>query len=152
VAPVIIKGVEENRTDFVWDRFKSPEVLLQQRMAAMEHFLKDFEQGKGQGRYVSAEAQCIPFPDDTFDLALSSHFLLLYGKQFSYEDHFTSITELLRVSRELRIFPVLELGNAPSRHLERLATELAEAGYNLHIETVNYEFQVGANQMAVIRR
>lgn len=151
-APKIMEGVENNLGDFVWDRFEAPSDLLEKRLSAMERFLSDFEAGKGQGRYVPAKAQKLPFNDGSFDLALSSHFLLLYGEQIRFDAHLAIIRELLRVADEVRIFPLLELGNKPSRHLQPLEVGLCRLGYETRVANVEYEFQAGGNQMFVINR
>ena len=54
-------------------------------MTAMRRFLADFARGKCEGRYLDASLPDLPFEDNGFDLALSSHFLFLYSEQFDYE-------------------------------------------------------------------
>ena len=54
---------------------------------------------------------------------------------------------LCRVAPEVRIFPLLELSGAPSRHLREVISELEADGYTAKIEPVNYEFQKGGNEM-----
>ena len=48
-------------------------------MDALRAFLADFEAGRRSDRYVDAALPVLPFTDDAFDLALSSHFLFLYS-------------------------------------------------------------------------
>lgn len=76
-------------------------------MAAMKNFLNDFEVGKRDKRYVYAGLPVLPFADHQFDLSLSSHFLFLYNDNLSLEFHLQAINEMLRVSKEVRIFPSL---------------------------------------------
>lgn len=53
--------------------------LEKHHMEATRSFLDDYEKGKTEGRYIDHELPFkIPFPDDSFDLGLSSHFLMLY--------------------------------------------------------------------------
>ncbi|MXZ26284.1 MAG: methyltransferase domain-containing protein, partial [Caldilineaceae bacterium SB0665_bin_21] len=106
-----------NRQDFVWDRISSPEALGQLRMKAQHLFLEDFPCGKAEGRYIDASLPDLPFSDGTFDLALCSHFLFLYSQQFDLEFHVRAMQEMLRVAREVRVFPLLQLGGAPSPHV-----------------------------------
>ncbi|WP_167374239.1 hypothetical protein [Bathymodiolus platifrons methanotrophic gill symbiont] len=49
--------------------------------------------------------------------------------------------------RQNRIFPLLDLSHQTSIHLEPVIQALERAGFKAHIEEVNYEFQIGANQM-----
>ena len=79
------------------------------RMAAMEEFLHDYELGKTDGRYVEhALPDPVALPDHSYGLGLSSHFLLLY-ENLGYEFHVAAIAEMLRLCREVRIFPICNL-------------------------------------------
>ena len=113
----------------------------------MDRFLADFEAGPHEERYIAAELPALPFADGLFDLAVCSHFLFLYSEQLSEQFHVESLRNLMRAATEARIFPLLELGTRPSRHVDRVATTLRSEGYRVEIETVNYEFQRGGNQM-----
>lgn len=146
-APTIAGEIRSNIGDFVWDHFKSVDELVAARMSAMQVFLRDFSAGLDQGRYVPAELPNLPFFDATFDLALCSHFLFLYSEQHDAEFHIQALEELCRVAHEVRIFPLLELSGAPSRHLPEVTDVLLAAGRVVTIERVDYEFQKGGNNM-----
>lgn len=143
----VLAETKKNKDEFVWDHISSVEMLGQIRRSAMNDFLADYTQGKEKGRYIEAGLPHLPFPNGEFQLALCSHFLFLYSEQLSYEFHLQSIKELCRISAEVRIFPLLELGAVKSRHLKTVMSGLAEAGYEPTIEKVSYEFQKGGNQM-----
>jgi|SRR5665213_1834710 SAM-dependent methyltransferase len=146
-APMIARQTQDNAQDFVWNRFKSVTELVAARMKAMQVFLADFDAGLQQGRYVPAELPHLPFFDGTFDLALCSHFLFLYSEQHDVQFHIEALRELCRVAQEVRIFPLLELSGAGSRHLPEVINALEAGGCTVLIESVNYEFQKGGNQM-----
>lgn len=148
----VMAQVRANLADFVWTTIASPEQLERRRLAAMAVFLADYEGGRRQGRYVAGVAQALPFAADAFDLALSSHFLLLYAEAVPLAQHRLAIAELLRVAPELRLFPLLELGGAPSRHLEPLLAELGAQGCGLEQRRVAYELQRGGDTMLRIVR
>jgi len=148
----VMAQVRANPGDFVWTTIASPDELERQRLAAMATFLADYESGRAQGRYLAGEAQALPFAADAFDLALSSHFLLLYAEAVPLAQHRLAIAELLRVAPEVRIFPLLELGGAPSRHLEPLLAELGNQGFGLEQRRVDYELQRGGDTMLRIVR
>lgn len=149
----VIDQTRKNAAEFVWgDELPDVEALGQRRMVAMMKFLGDFDAGRASGRYVDAELPKLPFADDSFDVAVCSHFLFLYSEQRSQSFHVESIRELCRVSRDVRVFPLLELGSAPSRHVAQVADQLREIGLNVQIEPVTYEFQRGGNQMLRVRR
>ncbi|WP_415878216.1 SAM-dependent methyltransferase [Methylomonas sp. TEB] len=141
----------ENQRDFIWDVIPSIEALGEIRMTAMDTFLADFELGKQQGRYLAGELPALPFEDRQFDMALSSHFLFLYSAHLSAEFHLQAVQEMLRVAREVRIFPLLALDGAISPYLSQVCEEFTGRGFDVQIVKVNYEFQRGGNQMLVIK-
>ena len=120
-------------------------------MSAMETFLADFDAGKQEGRYIPGELPSLPFERGEFDIALSSHFLFLYSAHLSEEFHLQTLQEMLRVSREVRVFPLLTLEGASSPHLQFVSEHLAKHGFGVKIKRVPYEFQRGANEMLVIK-
>jgi hypothetical protein len=143
----IIEQTRQNQHEFVWTFITSPEELLDARMHAMELFLADYDLGKVEGRYVTAELPLLPFEDSSFDLAVCSHFLFLYSQQLGEAFHHTAIKELCRVAKEVRIFPLLALGAIGSSHVSPIADSFRQLGYTVSIERVPYEFQRGANKM-----
>ena len=73
--------------------------------------------------------------------------------QLTSEFHRAALDELCRVAREVRMFPLLELSGTPSPHVEPVRARLVSRGFDVLIETVDYEFRRGANQMMrVLRR
>jgi len=118
----------------------------------METFLADFDAGKRQGRYVAAALPCLPFADGVFDLALSSHFLLLYSAHLSTAFHLQALQEMLRVSREVRVFPLLALDGTPSPHPPYIKKGLQQQGYEIETRRVPYEFQRGGNELLIVSR
>ena len=81
-------------------------------MQALHGFLADYEAGRRSGRYVDAALPALPFVDAAFELALSSHFLFLYSVQFDLDFHLAALREMLRVAAEVRVFPLLQLGES----------------------------------------
>jgi hypothetical protein len=61
--------------------------------------------------------------------------------------HRAAIQELCRIAREVRIFPLLALGGHRSPYLDSSVEELRQAGHDVSIEHVPYEFQRGGDQM-----
>jgi len=145
----VIGEVEKNREAFVWKNINSVKALGKVRMAAMEKFLADYQ--NGNERYQPAELPNLPFAENTFDLALCSHFLFLYSPHHDFDFHLNAVTALCRVAREVRIFPLIELSNARSRHLAGVFQILQKRGLHCKIEPVDYEFQKGGNEMLCIQ-
>ena len=113
---VVIEQLRKNKDDYIWDTIPSVEELGRIRMSAMELFLLDYETDKNK-RYIAGELPILPFENETFDLALSSHFLFLYSEHLSAEFHVLALQEMLRVANEVRVFPIVTLNGAPSPHL-----------------------------------
>jgi hypothetical protein len=148
----MVANAREHQDLFNWWHLASPEEMGRARLAAMARFLEDFPAGVQQGRYVTASLPGLPFADDSFDLALCSHFLFLYTDHFSVDFHVQSIIEMTRIAREARIFPLLMLGNVPSTHLAPVRQALGRLRCRHELRTVPYEFQKGGDQLLVVTR
>lgn len=147
----IIDQVKASPDDWIWSYHKSPENLRWNRVQAINKFISDYEQGKKAKRYQIGELPKLNFQDKEYDLALCSHFLFLYSDHHDYQFHFDAIKEMLRVSQEVRIFPLLTLMLQRSPYLDRITQELQELGYTVSIVKVEYELQKGGNEMLWIR-
>ena len=148
----LLAQVRRQQHLFVWREFTSPEHVCDHRLAVMRHFLADFEPGKAQRRYITASLPALPFEDNSFDLALVSHFLFLYSDNLGLAFHIASIRELLRVAREVRIFPLLTLSATPSPFVQPIIHDAVTQHHDAQIQQVPYEFQRNGNQMLRIRK
>ena len=149
---LVIGQTRQNVNEFVWsNEIPDVEALGMARMSAMRQFLGDLDAGRNQGRYVAAELPCLPFADNTFDLAVCSHFLFLYDS-LGVDFHVRSVVELSRVAREVRIFPLLQLDRRRSCYLDAVIEQLMSQGYIAEPVKVPYEFQRGANEMLRVVR
>ncbi|MBN1994821.1 MAG: SAM-dependent methyltransferase [Anaerolineae bacterium] len=146
----VLRQTGQNQEKFKWDRIKSVAELGRMRMGAMKLFLDSYEQGKLDRKYIPGALPHLPFADNEFDIALSSHFLFLYTDNLSYEFHVEAINEMLRVSREARIFPLLDVNANKSAYVERITADF-EAN-EIEVRKVNYEFQIGGNEVLIIRK
>lgn len=148
----IIEQVKQTPDDWVWTYHKSPDHLRENRVTALRLFLKDYQAGKKEGRYVCGELPRLEIKDLQYDIAICSHFLFLYSEHFNFMFHLASVLEMLRISREVRIFPLLTLSLIKSPYLETLILELKTRGYKVKTVQVKYELQKGANEMLCITR
>jgi hypothetical protein len=148
----MMPAVLQARGRFVWDWHGSPEGLEATRMQAMRTFRDDFAAPSPKDRYVAATLPQLPFRDGTFAIALCSHFLFLYSGHFDLDFHVAALRELLRVAREARIFPLLDLDGEPSRHVEPAIAALRGDGLSAEVLPVAYEFQRGGNRMLRVAR
>ena len=125
--------------------------LEKRRTTAIEVFMDDFETGKKEGRYIDYELPFrIPYPDDTFDLGLSSHFLLLYTRP-GFNFHFQALEEMLRTCREIRIFPVVDI-HGQKTELGRKVIEHFSPDYDLSFCRTAYHFAGDNHNMLVVRK
>ena len=148
----VIQETRINVNEFVWEHIRSVDELGNVRMQAMRDFLSDYPRGKLEARYVAESAPILSFPDNSFGLAVVSHFLFLYSDHLDLKFHIDAITELCRVCGETRVFPLLQLGAAPSCHLKPLIDHFKAYGYDVSQVRVPYEFQRGGNQMLQIKK
>ncbi|MGG6292842.1 SAM-dependent methyltransferase [Leptolyngbya sp. AN02str] len=152
VVEDVIGQIERSPNAWVWSYHSSPAHLRTHRERVTELFCQDFEQGQLENRYRLGELPHLPYPNHEFELGLCSHFLFLYSEHFDEQFHLDSVRELLRVCREVRIFPLLTLMRSPSPHLPAVLSMLRTNGYQYSIQTVAYELQRGGNQMLQICR
>ncbi len=151
-SATIIEQVRARLHKWNWDYHRDPDGLLINRRKALSQFLADYEAGRQAGRYQIAALPELPFADGHFDLALCSHLLFLYSEHLPEGFHVRSVTELCRVAREVRIFPLLTLSHQTSPHLAAVRARLGQAGWASEIVRVPYEFQKGGNEMLRIFR
>lgn len=150
VRDIVMEQMRLNQKNYVWNQIRSLEELEKLRMNAMEQFLQDYETGKEEGRYIfHALPDKLEVRDNTFDIGLSSHFLLMYEK-LGFEFHRKSIEEMFRVCKEIRIYPICDLdGNTT-----RLTTEIMEyfsKHYIVKKIPSSYQFQKCKSEMLVIK-
>jgi hypothetical protein len=146
----VLAQTRAHQQNFVWDSISSPDELGRIRMEAMRCFLDSYEAGKADEKYIPGELPVLSFDDQSFDLALSSHFLFLYTDNLTFDFHVAAIREMLRVAKEVRIFPLLDVNAQESRYLAGVLEEFQE--YHPEIYTMNYEFQRGGNKMLKLSR
>lgn len=147
----IAQQLKENASNYIWSTFQNVEAVVSARLAAMKDFLKDYESGKKEGRYVEASLPLITFKENQFTLALCSHFLFLYSEHITEEQHIAGVLELCRVTKEVRIYPLITLNGRPSPYLAPVIEAVTSAGYSAETVAVPYSFQRNATEMLVVK-
>ena len=151
VRTIVMQQMSENMDNYVWKNIKNLDELEFTRMSAMRKFLSDYEKGKNEGRYVFHELpNRLIYDDNYFDIGLSSHFLLMYTS-LGYDFHIASITEMLRVCKEIRIFPIVDL-DAVKTDLTEKVINYFQKDYKVEIVKTEYEFQKGENKLLIIKK
>ncbi len=144
---IIMNQTRANSNEFIWQHIRSIDELSELRATAMREFLADYEEGRKEKRYLAQAAPYFDFPDNSFDLALSSHFLFLYSDHLNISFHIETLTELCRICGEVRVFPLLKLGAVISPFVRPVTEHFRSHGYDVSISRVQYEFQRGGNEM-----
>lgn len=151
VRVIVMQQMHENMHNYVWKNIKSLDELENIRMSAMKKFLSDYEKGKAEGRYVFHELpNRLPYEEDHFDIGLSSHFLLMYTS-LGYDFHIAAMSEMLRVCKEIRIFPIVDL-DANKTDLINNVIGFFKKDYTVQTVKTDYEFQKGDNKLLIIRK
>ena len=144
-----MEQTRRNMSNYVWKRIRDPDDLERLRMSAANMFLDEYEHGLQEGRYLCHTLpDRLPLDNNSVDLGLSSHFLLLYNK-LGFDFHVHAIAEMLRVCNEVRVFPLLDL-NARESPFTKPVMAYFSHHYRVRIQRVPYEFLKGANGMLVI--
>ncbi|MFA5215705.1 hypothetical protein [Sulfuricurvum sp.] len=150
------KSIEKIYADTSWmvDNnfafYQSIERHKEHRVGALEAFYADYNTTD----YWFAELPKLPYKDDSFDLVLSSHLLFVYDDRLNLTFHEASITEMLRIGREVRIFPLVDYKNSradESDNLSPFTYQIAEK-FGGEIVKVGFEFQKNGAYMLRIKR
>jgi hypothetical protein len=106
--------------------------------AAAEAFLADIQRDRDEntGHYQPAVLPHLPFPDESFALAVSGFLLFTYPRHFDLDMHLRAIRELLRVAEEVRVHPLNDSAGNPYPMLDTLLGHLAADGIQANLITV----------------
>jgi len=147
----MLAGMIKAYDRFKWDHYRSPEAVVRLRRDVLEAFLSDYASSNGVGRYVAARLPELPFRSGSFDVVLCSHLLFLYSREVDEEMHLACLREMLRVGREVRIFPLLDMDGQSSAHLEP-SIQALRASAHVELVPVPFEFRYGDSRMLRLRR
>jgi SAM-dependent methyltransferase len=135
-----------HRDSYVWSWYGTLERHEELRRTALAEFLADVRAHRET--YVPGALPYLPFADGTFDLALCSHLLFTWSNVFDDAWHEAALCELLRVAREVRVFPLVVQGAGDAvPFLASLLDRVRGLGHGIEVVDVPYEFQRGACQM-----
>ena len=148
----VMERLSEKMHLFKWDYYSSVEDVKDSRTRALKLFEEDYQIGLKEKRYVKASLPFLPFPDRSFELVISAHFLFIYDDKLDYEFHLNSIVELSRVcSREVRIYPLQSMNARIYPYMDKLMSDLKQTGLEARIVEVGFEFLRGSNFMLRIK-
>lgn len=150
------KSIEKIYADTGWmagnslEFYQSIEGHKNHRIKALQKFCADYNLDD----YRFAELPKLPYEDDSFDLVLSSHLLFVYDDRLDFAFHEASIAEMLRVGKEVRIFPLVDYKNSrvdESDNLSPFVYQIAEK-FGGEICKVGFEFQKNASYMMRLKQ
>ncbi|MBN2722170.1 MAG: hypothetical protein JXQ77_05075 [Campylobacterales bacterium] len=150
------KSIEKIYADTGWMAdnnfafYHSIERHKEHRISALEKFCTDYNSAD----YKYVELPKLPYENDSFDLVLSSHLLFVYDDRLDLTFHEASIAEMLRIGKEVRIFPLVDYKNSRKDELDNLsplAYQIAEK-FDAKICKVGFKFQKNANYMMKIKK
>lgn len=137
------------RDHFVWRFYSSPEEMLEKRLNACRRFEESYREHPEL--YVRGDLRDLPFGDDEFDLLLSSHLLFIYDHRLDREFHERAISEMIRVSSEVRIYPIVKENGKLSDYAESILKDRRDE-FDAFTVTVDYEFRRRGNMMLVLKK
>jgi len=146
---IVMQQTQQNMNHYIWSDITDLAHLEKLRMGAMRLFLNDFDKGKSDGRYIYHELpNKTNYADNSFDIGLSSHFLLMYTS-LGLDFHIQAIDEMLRICKEIRITPIVDLDGKPSELTDQIIAYYQKP-YNVQIIETSYVFLKNGNQMLCI--
>jgi hypothetical protein len=104
-----------------------------------EAFLADIQRDRSHNtrHYQPAALPDLPFPNDSFTLAVSGFLLFTYPRYFDVGFHLRALRELLRVAREVRPHPLNDSAGNPCPMLETVLGHLTAEGIQAELMTVS---------------
>ena len=152
----VISRIDQSKHERKWDYYLDLENLRVRQTSILKAFLSDYAASRLQNTcYLAASLPRLPFQDNYFDLALSGHLLFSYQAHHSLDFTVSSLLELSRVSKEVRMFPLRSNGQdrkKPFKDLNHVLNILNVNRISYEIRTTGFEFQVGANQLMILKR
>ena len=143
--------VDRHEDRFTWDWYGTRERRDELRRGALAAFLDDLRERPTT--YVAGALPDLPFAGGAFDLALCSHLLFTWSDVFDEAWHEVALVEMLRVAREVRVFPlVVQSTGDPVPFLPSVLDRLRASGYRAEVVDVPYEFQRGGRRMLRVVR
>ena len=126
-------------TSFDFSHYGGIDAWIEDRLRGLNEFLHDYELGKKENRYQPLPETLSTLPDFSFDLALCSHHLFASHSRQDIDFQVSVITELARVAKEVRIFPLVDQKGVLSPLLGPVLLKLQQENFGVEVrEVVNH--------------
>lgn len=139
--------IGQRQDTFIWDFERSPKQLMLKQRAMAEIFLKDFTKGFEEKRYIPDSLPNLSFADYQFSLAVCANFLFDGPYHHNLDFQLEAIREMCRVSREVRIFPLLDDSGEISANVGPIMAALQAQDYGVEVREVAFHLQKNGNAM-----
>lgn len=146
-AEQAIDEMKKTLSRYDFSEYGSVDALIEKRRQGIAMCLADYEKGRAEKRYVSIEHDILPFADDSFDLALSSHCFFTGALDQDVDTHLQRIRALAHVAKEVRIYPLVDSDGQPSHLLGPVLLGLQQGNFAVEIREVDYHLQRGSYAM-----
>ena len=120
--------------------------FIASRRLGQAAFFADYPRGRDEKRYLPVRGESLPFAEFEFDLALSPYYFLSPCHQPSLEKQLTWLTELARVAKEVRIYPLEDEGQL-SEQLGPILLSLQQANLGVEVRHVSDPLRSKGNAM-----
>ena len=137
----------KEKTQFDFSEYGSAQLLIEERQEGINKFFSDYNQGKRERRYIGISEYLLPFPDFSFDFALSAHYLFADLEEQDVVFHLQVLKELARVAKEVRVFPLIDRHEKPSPFLGPVLLGLQQENYGVEVREVTPHLQPSGNAM-----
>ena len=141
-----IVRAKQRQAEFDLSRYGGFEQFIAYRREGLNAFFADYVQGKMAHRYQSMPDGKLPFTDFNFDLALCSNYLFADPDDQDVEFCLYVISELVRVAKEVRIYPLDHLGQI-STMLGPVLLGLQQQNLGVEVKEVHYPSPSSAGAM-----
>jgi len=152
-----LKSIDHIYRDVSWMEDNNFEFYgsIERHRSFRENALTQFCDDYNPVYYRYAQLPKLLYDDQTFDIVLSSHLLFVYDDRLDIHFHIESIREMLRIGREVRLFPLIDFKNSrvdEEKNLSPYAYAIAEI-FGGEIIPVDFEFQKnGGYMMRILNR
>jgi hypothetical protein len=135
----------KNKENYNFKNEHEMELALARRKNTFNAFIIDYE--KHRDKYEYGKLPFLKYEANAYDLCLCSNLLFLFDHLFDLEFHINSIKEMLRISKEMRLFPLYNINGKESKYVNPVIEYLTDNNYTWEMESNNYHIWKRGNRL-----